>query len=431
MNTMAIDRKIQPGIKLPVDFELKLPDCEVFSLSNGVQVYALNMGTEDVLMINWVFYAGNHYEEQNTVAPAANFLLKNGTSSKTAFEIEESIDFYGAYLNRACYNETSELVLHCLTRHTGELLPVVADILTEAEFPEEEIKTYVQNARQRLKVGLQKSDFIAGRLIDAKLFGKTHPYGKYSNFEDYDAIERTQLKAFYDKHYKNGNCIIFVAGKLPAALPEMLEKNFGSLPLKPHTTAVIPEVKTNPSSVKEEHIVNEPNGVQASIRIVRPFPNRHHPDFIPMLVLNNVLGGFFGSRLMANIREEKGYTYGIYSYLLNHIQESGLMISTEAGRDVMDATIKEVFKELERLKSKPIGKAELDVTRNYMIGSILGDLDGPFQVIGRWKNLLLNGLNEEFFYKSMNTIKTIKPSELKEIAEKYFIKDDFYQLTVI
>src|SRR5690606_16903133 len=428
---MTIDRKIPPRIKLPVEFELRLPECRSFSLSNGVQVYALDMGSEDVLMLNWVFYAGNHFEKQNTIAPAVNYLLKNGTSTRTAYQIEESVDFYGAYLNRACYNETAELVLHTLSRHVGELLPVVADILTDAVFPEEEIKIYAQNAIQKLKIGLQKSDFVAGRIIDAKLFGKEHPYGKYSNIEDYEAIARPQLLSFYNQYYKNGHCVIFVAGKLPPDLEEQLEKHFGGLPLKPHTTVAIPEKKIQPATEKVEHIMNDPNGVQASIRIGRNFPNRHHPDFIPMLVLNNVLGGFFGSRLMANIREEKGYTYGIYSYLVNHIQESGLMISTEAGRDVMNATIEEVFKELERLQNELIDKEELDITRNYMIGSILGDLDGPFQVIGRWKNLILNELTEEFFYKSLETIKTIKAEELKKIAEKYFVKDDFYQLTVI
>ena len=134
---------------------------------------------------------------------------------------------------------------------------------------------------------------------------------------------------------------------------------------------------------------------------------------------------------MSNIREDKGYTYGIHSYLQNHIQQCAWMISTEAGRDVAEATIIEVYKEMDRLCNEPVDEEELHLVRNYMMGSILGDLDGPFQIIGRWKNYILNNLSEAYFYNSLQTIKTITAEELIQLAKKYFIKEDFYELTVI
>ena len=148
-------------------------------------------------------------------------------------------------------------------------------------------------------------------------------------------------------------------------------------------------------------------------------------------VLNNILGGYFGSRLMSNIREDKGYTYGIHSFLQNHIHESAWMISTEAGRDVCEATIAETFKEMKHLCDEPVGDEELHLVRNYMIGTILGDLDGPFQIIARWKNYILNNLGENYFNESITTIKNITPGELQELAKKYFQPDDFYRLTVV
>jgi len=186
-----------------------------------------------------------------------------------------------------------------------------------------------------------------------------------------------------------------------------------------------------PAAEKKVRHINDPDGVQAAIRIGRHFPNRHHPDFQKALVLNNIFGGFFGSRLMANIREEKGYTYGIHSYLLNYTTESGWMISTEAGRDVSEATIKEVYKEMQSLRQEPVEEEELMMTRNFMIGSILGDLDGPFQVIGRWKNLVLNNLDENYFYRQIEIIKTISAAELQELANKYLQPGEFYELSVI
>ena len=421
-----------PPIKDPVEFNLVLPACDVKVLSNGVQVYLLNMGTEDTMMIDWVFYAGNCFEKKKTVAAATNNLLKNGTSRLSAFELNDHFEFYGSYLSRHCYNETSEIVLHCLNKHVDELIPVVAEIVSDSIFPEEELGIYVQNSKQKLQVNLQKCEFVASRLIDAELFGEDHPYGAYTKLEDYSALQRHDLVEFYEQYYKNGHCVIFVAGKLPSNILDMLEKSFGSLPLKNHKGADMNIVyNLQPSAEKKKTVINDQLGVQAAIRIARPFPNRHHPDFQKVMVLNNIYGGFFGSRLMANIREDKGYTYGIYSYLMNHIHDGGWIISTEAGRDVSVATVNEVYAEMKELREEVIDEEELRMTRNFMIGSLLGELDGPFQVLGRWKNLILNNLDENYFYGAINTIKTITAEELQHLAKKYLVPDEFYELVVI
>jgi predicted Zn-dependent peptidase len=192
-----------------------------------------------------------------------------------------------------------------------------------------------------------------------------------------------------------------------------------------------PEHPIEPAGEKKYRVSNDPNGVQGAIRIARDFPNRHHPDFFGAQVLNALFGGFFGSRLMNNIREEKGYTYGIYSYLQNHIQRSAWMISTEAGKEVSEATIQEVYKEMALLRDELVDEEELLLVRNYLMGSTLGDLDGPFHIIGRWKNIVLNKLSEDYFYQSIRTIKTIQPEELQRLARKYLQPEDFYELVVI
>ncbi len=425
-------RHTAPAIKEPVEFELKLPPCEKITLRNGVEIYYLNKGTEETLQVSWVFYAGSWNEKANLVAATTNFMLKNGTTRHNAFEINEHFEYYGAYLNRSCYSETSEITLHCLSKHAGKLLPMVEELITESAFPQEELDIFKQNSQQRLKVNLQKSDFVAGRLIDAQLFGDKHPYGRYSMPEDYAALQREQLVEFYENYYKKGNCVIFIAGHIPEDLLAQMESLFGGLPLQPHHSLIAqtdhPIVR---ATEKKTFIQNDPSGVQAAIRIARPFPNRHHPDFQKAAVLNNLYGGFFGSRLMGNIREDKGYTYGIYSYLMNTIRESGWVISTEAGRDVMKATITEIYNEMEALREEPVDEEELQTTRNYMIGSILGDLDGPFQVIARWRSLILNGLTDSYFYNGIHTIKTVTAEELQELAQRYLQPDDFYELTVV
>ena len=423
-----INRKKPPVIKDAVELHLELKPYEKYTLRNGVDVYAINAGAEEVMQVEWVYYAGNWYEEQNLVAASANFLLRNGTSKKTAYQINEHFEYYGSYLNRSCYNETATVTLHTLTKHIEALLPVVKEILTDSTFPQTELDIYRQNMKQRLNVNLKKADFIAGRLIDAYVYGEEHPYGKFSSFEAFDALEQQSIKDFYKQYYQKGKLVMFVAGKLPPNIFQLLDQHFGDLDHQPLKVESIP-VKM--AEEKKYRVTNDPNGMQGSIRMAIPFPNRHHPDFLKAQVLNNVLGGFFGSRLMSNIREEKGYTYGIHSYLQNHIQQSAWVISTEAGRDVCEATIVEVYKEMERLRNEPVDEEELSLVRNFMIGSILGDLDGPFHIISRWKNIILNGVPEDYFDRQMQTIKTVSAEELQALANKYLVPENFYELVVV
>ncbi|MBW0179068.1 pitrilysin family protein [Sediminibacterium sp.] len=425
-----INRTTAPSITDAVSFNLSLKPCDRYTLDNQTPVYAIHAGAQDVVMIEWVFYAGNWYESKNIVAGTTNFLLKNGTAQRNAYSINEYFEFYGAYLNRSCYNETATITLHCLSKHLHELLPVVAEILTESIFPEAELAICKQNQKQRLEVNLKKCDFVANRLIDEYVFGFHHPYGKYTSTIDYDALQREEMAAFYEQFYKNGSCMVFAAGKLPADLGTQLNKVFGKLPLNSKPLPAI-EYPLAPATEKKYRIINDAEGVQGAIRMAQSFFNRHHPDFPKVQVLNNIFGGFFGSRLMSNIREDKGYTYGIHSYLQNHIHHSAWMISTEAGRDVCEATITEVYKEMERLRNEPVDKEELDLVRNYMIGSLLGDLDGPFQIISRWKTYVLNGLDEQYFYNSIETIRTVSSEELQALAQTHLQPEHFYELVVV
>ena len=426
----GINREVAPPITDATHLHIELPLYEKHVLKNGVEVYLFNMGTQDTMMLNWVFDAGNCYEEKNLVAAATNHLLKNGTRQKDAFAINEHFEYYGSYLNRNCYNETAEISLHCLSKHVGELLPVLAELVSESVFPEPELDIFKKNMQQRLKVNLQKNEFVANRLIEAYLFGEQHPYGRYSKEEDYEALQQNELLQYFDHYYQNGRSVIFAAGVLPKGLLSQLESAFGRLNLQRH---VLPSngQPLHPATEKKYRLQNSTDGVQGSIRLGRLFPNRKHPDFPRMQVLNNVLGGFFGSRLMNNIREDKGYTYGIHSYLLNHIQTSSLVISTEAGKGVCEPALLEVYKEMDRLCNDPMPAEELMLTRNYLIGSILSELDGPFQVAARWKNYILNGLAEDYFYNSMQMIRDITPKELQMIAQKYFDKAQFYELIVV
>jgi zinc protease len=274
-----------------------------------------------------------------------------------------------------------------------------------------------------------KCEFVANRVIDEYLYGPNHPYGKVNTKQDIESIKREDLISFYNQFYIKSKCRIFAAGKLPSDFEPLLDQHFGDLSLNENILPVM--YKREPAHEKKHFINNDPKGVQGAIRIGRPFPNRRHPDFKKAIVLNTLFGGYFGSRLMGNIREDKGYTYGIHSYLENHLEESSWVVSTEAGKEVCQATIEEVYKEMKILREEAVNAEELLLVKNYMMGLNLGYIDGPFQVISRWKSLILNDVDENYFYDSIRTIKQVSAEELQELANKYLCPEDFYELLVI
>lgn len=398
-------------------------------MTNGVPVFQIDLGAQEVFQAEFVFYAGNCFENKTGIAAATNFLLKAGTNTRSAFEINEAFEYYGAQCSRACYNETSVVNVHGLSAHTGKLFPVLRDMLTDAIFPAEELSIYVSNAGQALAVNMKKCEFVASRMIDEMLYGKDHPYARFNNEASLDALSRDDVIDFYNQYYQQGRLAIFVSGKLPQDIRAQLEASFGDLPFTaPDFETALPSF--SPAAEKFLRHTNDAQAVQGAVRIAQPFPSRHHPDFQGVIVLNSIFGGYFGSRLMSNIREEKGYTYGIHSYLQNHIGEGAWMISTEAGKDVCEATVSETFKEMDILRDELIDEEELETVKNYMIGTILGDLDGPFQVMAKWKNIILNKLDERYFYDSVNTIKSITAEQLQALARKYLVKERFYDLIV-
>lgn len=426
-----LDRKTAPHITDPVDFELELKAFSFRELKNHTPVYSIDAGAEDVLSLELLFEAGSALEAKPQVAAATNQLIKNGTKDKTAFQVAETVDFYGAYLNTNCGTEYSSITLSCLSRQLPNLLPLLVELLTEGQFPQQELDIYKQNSLQRLEMNLKKGEFIAGRLIDAYAYGPRHPYGQYTHKEDLAGLSRQDLLDFYKGFYTHGRLKIFVAGKLPGNIFSLLDNSLGLLPFNKGVSLLKSiDYSHDPAPDKIHTVINDDSSVQGAIRLARLMPGRKSPDWSGLTVLNTVFGGYFGSRLMSNIREDKGYTYGIHSYLQNHLHESAWVVSTEAGRDVCPATIEEVWKEAALLRTTLVDEEELQLVKNYVVGSVLGSLDGPFQIINRWKSYILHDLPLDYFDRHMEVVKEIQPEALKALAEKYLDASLFYQLTV-
>ncbi|MFI4962638.1 MAG: M16 family metallopeptidase [Legionellales bacterium] len=427
---MVLDRKIVPAIHDAVEFEYKLPPIQQEKLDNGLPLYWLDASVQDVVQIDWVFPAGLWYEQKPSVAHAVAGLLKNGTSKHNAEQIHEALEFYGAQLKVNAGNDYATITLYSLTKHLPALLPMVYEIITDATFPEHEVEIHKHNAIQKLLVNLRQCEFVANQHIDALLFGDAHPYGRYTKKDNIEALVRADLAAFYKNHFCLSKAKIFMAGKVGEKEVKCINGIFGKGLLE-KTDIGVDVFSISPMPERIYRINNDPNGVQGAIRIGRLFPNRHHPDYSPMVVLNTLFGGYFGSRLMSNIREDKGYTYGIYSSLSPELNGGSFIIHTETGRDVVEPAIKEVYHEMEALCNEPASDDELLLVKNYLLGGLLGDLDGPFSILQRWRTLILNDFTEDYFNNNIKVYKTITAKELQALAQRYFNQQEFCEVVVV
>jgi predicted Zn-dependent peptidase len=407
--------------------DIPLPQPKLIHLDNGIPVYIINMGKIDAVKIEVVFKAGRPHEHKATVARATAALLKEGTLNKSSAEIAEHFDFYGGSLNTPFSLDTSSVIMHSLTKHVHHLLPVFAEIIKTPCFLQKELTTFVENSLQELQVELSKNDVLAYRKLTESIFGKDHPYGYNSNETSYKDITINDLKQFHNNFYNAKNAVIIVSGIVSDATIKLLNQYLGDLPVGQLATPYISN--TSPQKPKSLFI-EKPESIQSAITVGRQLFNRNHEDHTGMFILNTILGGYFGSRLMENIREEKGYTYNIYSSLEPAVSDGYFYISTEVSNEFKEATLAEIYKEIELLQQELVGKSELKMVQNYLLGNMLNLIDGPFNIAEVYKTYIIENTDIQEFNQMIEKVRTIKATELRDLAQKYLQKDDLWEVVV-
>lgn len=395
-------------------------------LSNGCDLFYFNSGDQDLVRVEWIFNNLRFNPEKPLLNMAVNTLITEGTKSATASQIADQIDFYGAFLQADYGYDNSQVSLYSLNKHLDKTLPVIKDLITDSVFPQNEIETFVRNQQQKLQVSLQKNDIVARRLFNRALNGDTI-YGFAAEATDYQKLQREDLLTHFEQMYQPSNCTIIVAGKIDDHTLKLITEFFD----ESWTNTGKPIDITQPEIVPaDEHFyfAEKADSLQSAIRVGVRTVNRTHPDFPALQVLNTVLGGYFGSRLMANIREDKGYTYGIGSGLSSLKQFGSLFIATEVGADVCRSAMTEIEKEINILKAELIPEEELSLVRNYMLGSLLGSLENVFSHADKFKNIHFSGLDYDYYDFYTNVIKTVDSEQLMELANKYLNFDQFYKV---
>ena len=421
-----LNRKETPAFNGVDQIALIRPEHQ--TLANGCNVYSFNSGGQDLVRIEWIFNNLRYNPAKPLLNVATNTMLTDGTGKLNAAQIADTIDFYGAFLQVDYSYDASTITLYTLTKHLAATLPVIKDIITDSVFPARELETFIRNQQQKLQVSLQKNDFVARRIFNKALNGDTI-YGLAAEPEDFKSLTQTDLLAHFKQMYQPGNCTMIIAGKTDEAAHKLLVDTFETGWGNQGSIADISQPPIN-SSTERFFYTEKKDALQSAIRIGMPFINRSHPDFPAIQVLNTVLGGYFGSRLMTNIREDKGYTYGIGSGMSSFRQTGAFFIASEVGADVCRATISEIEKEINLLKEELIPVEELSLVRNYMQGSLLGSLENIFSHADKFKNLYFAGLDYDYYDRYTATVKNITSPELKELAKQYWDFDQFYKVIV-
>ena len=289
---------------------------------------------------------------------------------------------------------------------------------------------YITNKKQNHFINSQKGDVLVRRKFSQLLYGEKHPYGLTVVDNDFDRINISEIKHFFSQYYTSNNCTIIASGNLPDSITETLNSFFGKKKWGQTNDIILPKSHSIETTKQQKHFIYKEDAIQSAIRVGRVLFNKTHPDYFKFQVLNAILGGYFGSRLMANIREDKGFTYGIGSGVVNLVNTGSFYISTEVGNNVTNQTLKEIYKEIKILREKLVSVDELETVRNYILGQFLRSVDGPFALADKFKAIWEYNLDYSYFDLYFNAIKTVTPNDIIDLANKYLQEKDLLECVV-
>lgn len=407
--------------------EVNLPKPEHITLANGANLYSLNTPSAEYFRFELVFRAGRYQENAPMTSKGCALMLKEGAGGLTSNELSEYFDLRGSSLD--IRNSLDHLIISfvCIREYAHELVEMIYKVCFEPCFNRSDFTKMIRRQQKKLRNELSKSEVLAYREMTADIFGRDSPYGYNSTEEKYAALELNEVIRFHEKCIQKGSFQINVVGAVEQKLLHTISHNFGGHTIEegPYTLATASFSK----KVTTKHLLHR-SGKQSSIRLYRPLFRRQHPDYTKMFVLNMILGGFFGSRLMKKIREKEGLTYGIYSSI-DLLERSGYYyVSTETSPANSDKVTQLIRRELGHLCEHLISEEELLMVKRYTSGQFLRMVDGPLQVMKLHRSLTLDGLELNYFNQMLADIWVSSPQDLLNLAHQYLQPDEWSYLEV-
>lgn len=405
--------------------KVDLQEAKTTRLANGLDLHYLSSGQLPVIRIELIFKSGAFYEKGNGQSFFAAKMLTEGTAELTSQQIASKFDYYGSFIEINPGLDHVGVVVYTLSKHLKPVMSLLTDVLVNATFPDKELQIQKRIKNQSIKINLEKTSTVASRKIREVLFGAEHPYGKSLDITDVDEISRASLQEYLGSGLFNQPTII-VSGGISDQDLRVIDKSLTSLP---HLTIEKPTLGSHERGDREL-VIEKEGALQSSIRLAQKSIPKHHSDYFGLVVLNEIFGGYFGSRLMKNIREEKGYTYGIHSSLVHLIEDQMMMIGTDVNREFTKATLEQIDLEMDKLRQDLVSDGELSSVKNYMLGSFLSSINTPFSLADKFKSIHFYGLDYSYYESYVEGIKSVESSDLRDLAGKYLVHDRFSTVVV-
>lgn len=420
---MSLDRTIAP-----LKHEIETPkywQIERRELKKNTKVHLLSKSDELLSSITLVFKGGLGSSQDGLNIGLMKNMILSGTKNYPKSQISEELDFYGAYFQLNPTYDQTEIQVICLHRYLQPVIKLLKEVLTNCVFTQEDFEIYLEKKKQHFLVSKQKVAFLGRTHFMNQVFGDNHTYGRQRHDEDYERICLEDVVNYYESFIKNQPFELFLTGKFENDDINIIESEL----IPDHfTNNTTPSINTEIKAKGEMFNVELEEAMQSSVTVGFACPNSNHPEFLDWKIVNTILGGYFGSRLMKNIREDKGYTYGIGSRLI-HYPESGLFkISTEVGSQHVNDTLKQIYDEIETLKTELISESELELVKNYLLGGVLSSSDGLMQQAGMYKSLYDQGYGWERMHAFIDVIKTATPEKVLKSAQSFFSQNKLVEV---
>lgn len=419
---MTLNRNIQPAIT-PFG-ELNMPMPLVQTLANGAKLYIINKGDQEVCRIDILFEGGRYAASTPTIADITGPMLRKGIPGMDQEAIAEHLDYHGAWLQSGTTQHYSTLSLFSLNRNLEKVLPTMAAMITSPTLPEKPFDTLRQQRIQQLAINREKVSIRAAEAFNSLIFGEKHPYARTTTDTLLSQTTLDDIRYYHQQYYLNTHIDIILSGCITPHIINLVEQHLGSIPTQQDADYIHPQ----PITPQQQHtaLVDKPGSLQSGIRIGLPLIGSEHPDYPALTLVNLILGGYFGSRLMTNIREEKGYTYGISSHIISMRHSAYLTIVTETGTQYTQPLIDEVKREVETITSQLIDDDELETARNYLQGRRARALDSPFAMADYFVSSIIANNPLQYFNTEDNIIRNTTPQDLLRVAQTHINPHNLY-----
>ena len=415
------------------DFSFRLPDLRQRQIvfPNGVSLACFPDKDSEVVRLEFIFAnAGSNNQKKYFTAAATANLLTEGSGDMSAAMMADKLDYYAAYVEKSTDRESTSVAFYFLKKYSAQIMPLVELIIKQPLYAEKEFDIYKNKQRQSVELNSRKTKMIAYKKFYQLLFSAENPLSGFGKASDFDLLSRDDVREFYDEFYSSKECEISLAGNFSDELLKTLEQNFGSNDWGKGKVHSMQEEPVTALPQVETAFVHKDKAVQASLRAGNVCISHKDKDFMPFKVLVALFGGYFGSRLMTNIREEKGYTYSIGSYVTTYRNCAVLSTLADVKAEKAKETFKEIDKEIEKLQNERVEEKELCVLKNYLLGECLRGLDGVFDMAEKFSVLRRSGYSLSYFDDMQKAIVETKPEDIRVLAQKYLRADKMSRVLV-